>query len=160
MSSIEERLRHLEDVEAIRALDAAYCRLLDSGDWDGLVALFTPDGEFVGLDTARGRQELRAFFAGLADGGLIAFWHHVGNHEMTVDGDTARVRSSLWQPCVQDGVAHIAAGQYHDELIRHDGHWRYRRKQVSFEYFVPLAEGWDRGRFNLASAEATYGGQP
>lgn len=153
--TVEQRLRRLEDIEEIRALDAAYCRLLDSADWPGLVELFTPDGEFAGLDTVRGRDALRDFFAGLAGGGLTAFWHHVGNHEITVDGDTARVRSALWQPCVQDGVPHVAAGRYHDELVRHGGRWHYRRKQVVFDYFAPLADGWDRGRFSLASAAAT-----
>lgn len=94
-----DRVRRLEDLEAIRALDAAYCRLLDSGSWDALVGLFTPDGEFVGLSTARGRGELRTFFAGLADGGLTAFWHHVTNLEIELDGDRAHVCSFLFQPC-------------------------------------------------------------
>jgi hypothetical protein len=35
--TVEERLRRLEDAEAIRSLDARYCRLLDDGDWPGLV---------------------------------------------------------------------------------------------------------------------------
>lgn len=41
MSTLESRLRRLEDLEAIRALDAEYCRLLDRGDWAGLARLFT-----------------------------------------------------------------------------------------------------------------------
>lgn len=47
------------------------CRLLDGGDRDALVSLFTEDGEFVGLSRACGHAELRAFFAGLAEG-----WDH------------------------------------------------------------------------------------
>ena len=43
MTTPEERLRHLEDVEAIRTVDAAYARVIDTGDWPGLVALFMPD---------------------------------------------------------------------------------------------------------------------
>jgi ketosteroid isomerase-like protein len=157
MSDIERRLRRLEDIEEIRRLDAVYCRLLDSADWDGLVQLFTPDGEFIGLDRVYGRNRLRDFFAGLADGGLTAFWHHVTNVEIIVDGDAAEVRSALWQPCVQDGVPHVAAGGYRDHLVRLDGRWRYRSKQVAFDYFAPLADGWDHGRFTVASAKQTYG---
>ncbi|MHA6800177.1 nuclear transport factor 2 family protein [Bounagaea algeriensis] len=160
MSAVEQRLQRLEDIDAIRQLDAAYCRLLDSGDWDGLVELFTPDGEFIGLDRVRGQDELRRFFSTLAEGGLTAFWHHVTNHEITIDGDTAEVRSALWQPCVQNGVPHVAAGAYHDQLVRRDGHWRYSSKQVAFDYFAPLADGWDHGRFTVASAEQTYGALP
>lgn len=157
MSAAEQRLQRLEDLDAIRQLDATYCRLLDSGDWDGLVELFAPDGEFIGLDHVRGRDELRRFFAGLADGGLTAFWHYVTNLEITIDGDHADARSALWQPCVQDGVPHVAAGAYRDRLVRWDGQWRYATKQVAFDYFAPLADGWDHGRFTVKSAEQTYG---
>lgn len=157
MNAVEGRLRRLEDLDAIRQLDATYCRLLDSGDWSGLIELFTSDGEFIGLNRVRGHDELRRFFSGLGDSGLTAFWHYVTNLEITIDEDTAQVRSALWQPCVQDGVPHVAAGRYHDHLVRIDQHWRYRSKQVAFDYFAPLADGWDHGRFSLTSAERTYG---
>lgn len=165
MNELEQRIMRLESLEAIRELDARYCRALDDGDWDTLVSLFTDDGEFVGLSRARGPAELRSFFAGLADAGLTAFWHHVTNLEIDLDGpDSARARSFLWQPCVQDGVAHIAAGRYTDTLRRvgagSGGAWRYVTKQVSFDYFVPLTDGWDHGRFSVASAAATYPGRP
>lgn len=161
MSEMEQRIARLEALEAIRDLDARYCRALDDGDWDTLVSLFTDDGEFVGLSRARGPAALRTFFAGLADAGLTAFWHHVTNLEITLDGpDAARARSFLWQPCVQDGVPHIAAGRYLDTLRRVDGTWRYTTKQVTFDYFVPLTDGWDHGRFTVDSAAATYPGRP
>jgi ketosteroid isomerase-like protein len=149
------RLRRMEDVEAIRTLDAVYCRLLDDGDWPGLVELFTPDGCFDGLSVVTGRAELLAFFGGLADAGLTAFWHHVSNLEVTVDGDTAAVTSLLWQPCVVDGVAQVAAGRYADRLVRTAAGWRYALKQVRFAYWVPLAEGWDQHRFALEAARSS-----
>lgn len=159
-AEVLRRIDRLEALEAIRDLDARYCRALDDGDWDALVSLFTEDGEFVGLSRATGRAELRSFFAGLADAGLTAFWHHVTNLEIVLDSeDTARARSFLWQPCVQDGVPHIAAGRYTDSVRRVDGTWCYVTKQVSFDYFVPLTEGWDHGRFTVASAAATYPGR-
>lgn len=34
MSTLEERIGRLEDLEAIRYLDAQYCRHLDDGNWD------------------------------------------------------------------------------------------------------------------------------
>jgi ketosteroid isomerase-like protein len=152
--TVEERLRRLEDVEAIRSLDARYCRLLDDGDWPGLVELFTPEGVFDGLSRVEGRAALLAFFAGLADGGLTAFWHHVSNLEIEVGGDRASVTSLLWQPCVVDGVPHVAAGRYTDELVRTEDGWRYREKRVRFSYWAPLADGWDRHVFTLDSARA------
>lgn len=158
-TSLEQRIARLEAIEEIRALDARYCRALDEGDWDTLVSLFTDDGEFVGLSRATGHTALRRFFAGLAAAGLSAFWHHVTNLEITLDRDDpdrARASSLLWQPCVQDGVAHIAAGRYDDTLERVNGRWRYQSKRVSFDYFVPLSDGWDHGRFTIDAAAETY----
>ena len=152
MSDVEKRLRRLEDAESIRLLDAVYCRLLDDGDWPELVGLFTADGVFDGLQRVEGQAQLLTFFSSLADGGLTAFWHHVSNLEIDVDGDRASVRSLLWQPCVVDGVPHVAAGRYADELMRTDQGWRYRVKQVRFAYWAPLTEGWDQHRFTLESA--------
>ena len=152
MSSVEDRLRRLEDVEAIRTLDAVYCRLLDDGDWPALVHLFPPEGVFDGLRRVEGRADLLAFFAELAEAGLTAFWHHVSNLEVAVDTDTATVRSLLWQPCVVDGVPHVAAGRYADELMRTQAGWRYRVEQGRFSYWAPLTDGWDAGRYELASA--------
>ena len=151
MSSVEERLRRLEDVEAIRRLDAAYCRLIDTGDWPGLVALFAPDGTFDGLQVVSGSADLLALFSGLAGGGMT-WWHHVSNHEIDVAGDTATVRSMLWQPCVVDGVAHVAAGRYLDRLARTGDGWRYAVKRVRFDYWGPLRDGWDHHRFGFAPA--------
>ena len=39
-TDLEGRLRRLEDAEAIRTLDAVYCRHLDDGNWPALVELF------------------------------------------------------------------------------------------------------------------------
>jgi hypothetical protein len=164
---LERRLRRLEDLEAIRLLDAQYCRVLDAGDWDELADLFIPDGEFVGLGRARGREELRTFFAGLTAAGLTAFWHHVTNLEIRLATDRepcggefhlAHTRSLLWQPCVVHGVAHVAAGQYTDTLVRTADGWRDQAKRVSFDYFTRLADGWDLARFSLPTAAATYRG--
>ena len=154
MTSLEGRLRRMEDAEAIRTVDAADCRLLDDGDWPGLVQWFLPDGTFDGLSAVLGWDALLTFFGGLADGGLTAFWHHVSNLEIELDGDTAVVRSLLWQPCVVDGVPHVAAGRYADRLVRTDGGWRYSVKQVRFFYWAPLSEGWDLHRFTSKSARS------
>ena len=151
-TTLAERITRLEDLEAIRLLDARYCRHLDDGNWDALTDLFTDDGEFDGLARPRGRAELREFFAGLAAGGLTAFWHFITNLEIELDGDRATVRSSLWQPCVADGAASVAAGRYTDEVVKVDGRWLYKVKRVRFHFFGPLESGWDEGRFALDSA--------
>jgi hypothetical protein len=152
MDTLEDRVRRLEDVEAIRSLDARYCRLLDDGAWDELVTLFTPDGEFDGLSHPKGREAMRDFFAGLAAGGLESFWHFVTNLDIEVDGEFARTQSFLWQPCVVEGTPSIAAGRYYDDLVKVDGQWLYRVKKVRFHWFGPLSDGWAEGQFAVDSA--------
>ncbi|MDX5451680.1 MAG: nuclear transport factor 2 family protein [Rhodococcus sp. (in: high G+C Gram-positive bacteria)] len=150
--TLAERIARLEDLEAIRSLDARYCRHLDDGDWDALMDLFTDDGEFDGLSRPRGKAEMREFFAGLAADGLTTFWHFITNMEIDLDRDRATVRSFLWQPCVTDGAPAIAAGRYTDEVVKVDGRWRYRVKQVRFHFFGPLEQGWDENLFALETA--------
>ncbi|QXF82303.1 nuclear transport factor 2 family protein [Rhodococcus pyridinivorans] len=150
--SLLDRITHLEDLEAIRKLDAQYCRHLDDGNWDALMELFTDDGEFDGLSHPQGKEEMRTFFAGLADGGLTSFWHFITNLEIDLDGVRATVRSFLWQPCVTDGTPAIAAGRYNDEVVKVDGRWLYKVKQVRFHFFGPLEAGWDENLFALDSA--------
>ncbi|APE11352.1 nuclear transport factor 2 family protein [Rhodococcus pyridinivorans] len=150
--SLLDRITRLEDLEAIRKLDAQYCRHLDDGNRDALMELFTDDGEFDGLSHPQGKEEMRTFFAGLADGGLTSFWHFITNLEIDLDGDRATVRSFLWQPCVTDGTPAIAAGRYNDEVVKVDGRWLYKVKRVRFHFFGPLESGWDENLFALDSA--------
>lgn len=113
---------------------------------------FTEDGVFDGLSRVSGRPDLLTFFSGLAADGMTALGHHVTNHEIAVKGDVATVRSLLWQPCVVDGVAHVAAGRYADLLLRTPQGWRYIEKKVRFHYWVPLTDGWDHHRYTPAAA--------
>ena len=69
-------------------------------------------------------------------------------------GNSATVRSLLRQPCVVDGVPHVAAGRYADELTRAGEGWRYRVEQVRSSSWAPLAEGWDQHRFALEPARS------
>ena len=152
MSLLQERLRRLEDVEAIRRLDAVYCRLLDDGDRPALVELFTEDGVVDGLRRVRGHRDLLAFCGGPADAGMSVFWHHVSTHEIQVTGGAATVRSLLWQPCGIGGVPHVAAGRYADELASAGGGRRSRVERLRFSCWRTLTEGWDRHRCTLGSA--------
>lgn len=156
--SLAERVGRLEDLHAIQQLRARYCQALDDGRWDDLVELFTQDGEFVGLSTVKGRTELREFFANLQGGLLSAWWHFSSNETIELIGSPAtHATGQTWldQPCVVDGVAHIAAGRYSDELTKGaDGAWRFSRRQVSFFFWAPTSVGWEPGRYAWPPAGA------
>jgi hypothetical protein len=149
---LQRRLQRLEDTQVITQLRARYCQLLDDGRWDDLVELFTPDGEFVGLSTARGHAELRTFFARLQEGSLSAWWHFSSNETIELEGDRATGQTWLLQPCVVDGQSQLAAGRYVDTMARgDDGIWRFVRREVRFFWWVDLQTGWDRDRFTYAA---------
>lgn len=152
---VMQRLRRLEDAQAITQLRARYCQLLDDGRWDDLVELFTEQGEFVGLSTARGREELRTFFARLQEGALTSWWHFSSNETIELDGDRATGQTWLLQPCVVGGESQLAAGRYVDTMSRgEDGVWRFVRREVRFFWWVDLRAGWDRDRFTYAAGLA------
>lgn len=149
------RLRRLEDVHEIGQLRAKYCQYVDDARWTDLAGLFTEDGVFIGLGTARGRVELREFFAGLQEGPLTAWWHFSINETVDVTGDVATGETRLWQPCVVEGEAQIAAGRYRDRLERQpDGRWLFAERHVTFFFWGPLADGWGPGKLGWPPAAA------
>ncbi|KEI45742.1 nuclear transport factor 2 family protein [Saccharopolyspora rectivirgula] len=154
MSDLEARVKRLEDIHEIGQLRAKYCQYLDDGRWDLLAELFTEDGRFVGLSTATGRAELRTFFANLQNGHLSAWWHFSTNETVTIDGDAAHGETWLYQPCVVEGEAHIAAGRYSDSMVRQNDEWLFAERKVTFFWWAPLAEGWDSGRISWPPARA------
>lgn len=162
---LEGRVRRLEDLHAIQQLRALYCQYLDDGRWEALAELFTDDGAFVGLSTARGRDELRTFFPRLQQGALSAWWHFSSNetielednldncHDRPEPGSRATGQTWLYQPCVVDDEPHIATGRYTDRMRRcGDGEWRFEERAVTFFYWVPASEPWGPGRYNWAPA--------
>lgn len=153
MSALETRVRALEDRQAIQQLRAQYCQHLDDGRWEELTGLFTPDGRFVGLSTAQGREQMLEFFPALKAGTVTSWWHFSSNETIYLDGDTATGQTWLLQPCVVEDETHIAAGRYEDQMVRgDDGRWRFRERRVRFFFWDRLADGWDVGRFGWEPA--------
>lgn len=152
---VEARLRKLEDLHELQQLRALYCQHLDTGRWDELVELFTEDGAFVGLSTARGHDHLRSFFSELQDGVLSAWWHFSSNETLEVDGNRATGQTWLLQPCVVAGESQLAAGRYVDQMVRcSDGRWRFEERRVLFFWWSDVEGGWEPGTFVWPPAEA------
>lgn len=146
MSDLEQRVQRLEDLAEIGQLRARYCQLLDDQEWEALAQLFTEDGEFHGIGSAKGRAELAAFYARVHAASFDAWWHFSTNETVEWHGDHATGETYLYQPCVMDGTAYVAAGRYRDEFVKHDDRWYFSRRQVSFFYFVPFDENWQPGK--------------
>ena len=124
MTTTDERLRRIEDRLEIADLRARYCHLLDDRRWPEFVDLFTEDGVFSGLESVRGREEIRAFFTERVPKLAEAFWHFCTDGTIELDGDEARGRISLQYLSIKGGVSYVSAGHYDDTFRRVDGRLR------------------------------------
>lgn len=161
-SSIEQRLRILEDREDIRELAATYCFLVDDGRFDELVErCFTEDaccdfhaaagrgGDQMVPTVSRGRAELRNFFTVIVPAVLRDMTHTVHNHRVSIDGDRASGDCYFELTAVDrtSGEAVVGAGRYIDRYRRDGGAWRFEMRTAEIFFIAPLREGWAKQRF-------------
>lgn len=89
----ENRIRHLEDVEAIRNIIASYGPLADSGDAEGVAALWSENGAYDvgGFGVSKGREDIAALITGETHKSLMAQGcaHMLSPHHIVLNGDKA-----------------------------------------------------------------------
>lgn len=130
---VAERLRVLEDREAIRDLIARYGPLADSGDAEAVATLFTEDGIYAvgGMGEAQGRAAIAALISGpvhqllMADGCA----HVLTSPAIDLDGDRAAARCHSVVYRHEDGEwapVRVAANRW--ELVRGAQGWRVTRR--------------------------------
>jgi len=139
-------VRELRDRNAIEALMWRYVRALDALDADAYAAVYTPDGRFVaGGMTAAGSDALKKMIADYrqrraeqqARGETPAPMHHIitNTHIEFVDRDHAR-QHAYWMTVFEGQGQELpprvaAAGRSVDELVRVDGRWLIRTRDVT-----------------------------
>ena len=146
VEELQAKVRHLEDIEALRNLKAEYAAACDDNyDADRLAALFVEDAtwESQGMGKYEGREAIREFFRGIS--GHFVFALHYGlNPQIEVTGDTARARWYLFMPCTvgDTGKAMWRAGLDEEEYVRVQGKWMYRSKKSAPFFHTTFEEGW------------------
>jgi uncharacterized protein (TIGR02246 family) len=141
---VTESLDPSGDQWEIRQLVEAYAAAADRADGAGLAALFTEDGELEPwLDPThttptgirRGRTEIAEAINGLSS--YQATHHTIASSVAAIDGDRATGESRCvghhieGPPDVRDRVLYI---RYDDQLVRLDGRWRFRRREVHVQW--------------------------
>lgn len=121
------------DWVAICNLKAAYCRLLDTKDWDGWSRLFTPDcivdTRPSGGTLEQGRDSfVRMVSTSLADARTA---HQVHSPEITIAGDTAEVIWAMQDRVVKDDFALTGYGHYHETCMRTPEGWKIARQTLT-----------------------------
>jgi ketosteroid isomerase-like protein len=125
-----------DDVDAIRTLIHEYAERIDTGDLDGLAALFT-DATWgsPGRGTPlRGAEQVRRGYDGvILYDGSPSTKHVISNVTIELAGDgTASARSyfTVLQARPDFPLQPIIAGRYHDRFERVDGRWRFADRQI------------------------------
>jgi uncharacterized protein (TIGR02246 family) len=133
----------LEEKDAIREVMARYCFALDDGRFADMAALFTEDGTWqTFFGKATGRKAIADFAAGLrahrTDNPRAI--HHVTNIVITLDGDTAKVRSN-WTTVqnAPEGPKIGSGGAYDDAMVKIGGTWFFKYRTID-RYIRPEKE--------------------
>ena len=129
-----------QDRAQIEALMWRYVRALDSFDADAYAAAFTEEGQFgVGANATKGRGALKEMVAGLARNRTDEsppMYHVIANsHIEFVDEDNALFHSywmTVFGAAGQGSAPRVAAaGRGVDELVRVDGEWLIKSRNVA-----------------------------
>ena len=152
LGELEQRVRALEDVDAIRNLKARYAEYCDdSYNPDKIASLFVEDAvwESGPLGRYEGREAIREFFRGASQIFTFAI-HYSLNPQIEVTGDTARARWYLFMPCtVGEGDQGMwRAGVDDEEYVRVDGEWKFKSKTSNSLFSTPFDQGWAKVRFS------------
>lgn len=128
--NLEDRIRRLEDIEAIKQLKARYCDVCDDMHNPGRIAsLFAEDGVWESPDfgQAHSHAEIRKLFEGFRDNFSFS-QHNIMNPIIEVDGERATGVWYIMGPWTQtaDGRAIWMTARYDDDYVKIDGEWKYQ----------------------------------
>jgi ketosteroid isomerase-like protein len=133
--TLEQRLQKVEAEMAIERIQIDYSKTQDAHDYDGYVALFARNGEWVNGKIVKKRDEIKQMLVDLygpqTPGYVNAESYHITTSpEINVTGDkaTARSRHLLMMRGPGGTPQPMLAGRYEDELIREDGQWKILRR--------------------------------
>lgn len=138
----QDRLTIIEDKLAIRELRMRYCRYVDSEQWNVAANMFTEDGEFEGIEIAKGRAAIEDWFSRSVPETFTKAWHMCTNDTTYLDGHKATGTTAFSFYVIEKGVAKLGLGFYEDTLEKHDGEWLFRKRKVNFDFFVDWQEGF------------------
>ena len=151
-----DHLQRLTDHGAIRDLALRYCAAVDRRDWKLLGDVFAPDATVSVPDAAasvpgetsnppgatpdRPRSGLMTgvdeivsrYRRGLSK--YDATHHMVTNHEIIIEGDSARhsclVHAKHVRPDASGSTAFTIGGRYEDQLVRTPQGWKFKHREL------------------------------
>jgi len=127
----------MDDVEAIKQLKARYFRLMDTKDWAGFRAVFTPDVRVDVSGDGAGVYEGLDVFMTMLEPTLceVVTVHHGHTPEIEITSPTTA--TGIWAmedhlrfpPGGPVGELH-GYGHYHETYVKVDGDWRIKSTKL------------------------------
>lgn len=142
MTSLEERVRKLEDRAELHDLVATYFLATDDDDYDRLSACFTSDATFAasGFPASEGRDAIIDFLKSARAG--MGQTVHTPNHVHLVFGDRDSA-TGVVVAHLELGIGtatYFAAVRYLDRYRRDDGQWRIAHREMRAIHVGPWSE--------------------
>lgn len=127
----------LQARDEIRELFSTYGRTLDERDFEAFGRLFARDGEFIGGNgSAQGPENVAAMLKQSITRGSTEptgpNLHVFSNETIDVRGESATAvsRGGFFVQSAEGRPAALIYATYRDELVREDGTWKFRRREV------------------------------
>lgn len=129
-------LQEISDRLEIADVVTRYTRGIDTGEWDRLDTVFTPEAEIDYTESggiSAGYAEVKPWLAEMLPAFFPKRMHTIGQVEITFDGDdVAHVVAYFDNPMPMDdgkGGTKIVeiGGMYHHDMVRTQDGWRSRR---------------------------------
>ena len=140
-SSLEERISHLEDIEAIRGLIATYAHSIDTLDFDRLESLYSADAHLViaafGVDVTS-PEAVRATLTGMSEA-YRKMRHKIVN--LDIDPESRKGRAYFMLTCIDaaQNQAMVGEGGYQYKFAKVDGKWRLSEQIIEIAYLSPAS---------------------
>jgi hypothetical protein len=154
IAELEQRLRALEDINAIRELKARYLRACDRKQPDVMRDCFIEHGAIIEADnfpSFNDREGWVKVFTELAvNNPNVMDTHHGQNPQITLTGPDAA--TAVWdlqftQINLKERTVVNLAGEYRDEYVRHAGRWlisSQKFRQTSFLMRIVSEDGQEK----------------
>jgi len=133
----EARLKELEDRQAIHELLINYGRTLDARDFAGFERLFARDAEYGGgRGMTKGPAAIRASLEAALKVNAAPVpgrdWHFLFNETVDLHGDEATAISmgAFFVRGAGNKLESNSIAVYTDRLVREDGAWKFKRRQL------------------------------
>lgn len=136
----EANYQRVIDEQAVIDVAIRYTWALDFHDWDALDQVFLPDAtaDFMRPKLEEGIDQIKARIQ-RSLGPLDGSQHICGNHQVSIDGDTATHRCYMHAQHIRNGTEngslYVVAGYYEDKMERTADGWRIRFRKLTPTWF-------------------------